>query len=69
MGCHGNHELSYNQRALFFGNHAFSKLIPKVFEDNFVSHSGGPNEQFSTYEKLSWGMQGNLNWMLGYYHG
>ena len=22
---------------------------------------GGPNEQFGTHEKLSWGMQGNLN--------
>ena len=24
-------------------------------EDNFVSHSGGPNEQFGTNEKLSCG--------------
>ena len=24
------------------------------FEDNFVSHLGGPNEQFGTHEKLSW---------------
>ena len=24
------------------------------FEENFVSHSGGPNEQFGTHEKLSW---------------
>ena len=31
------------------------------FEDTFVSHSGGPNEQFGTHEKLSWGVQGNLN--------
>ena len=36
------------------------------FEDIFVSHSGGPNEQFGTHEKLSWGVQGNLNWMPGY---
>ena len=40
------------------------------FEDTFVSHSGGPNEQFGTHEKLSWGggggVQGNLNWMPGY---
>ena len=26
---------------------------------------GGPNEQFGTHEKLSWRMQGNLNWMPG----
>ena len=25
------------------------------FEDNFVSHLGGPIEQFDTHEKLSWG--------------
>ena len=36
------------------------------FEDTFVSHPGGPNEQFGTHEKLSWGVQGNLNWMPGY---
>ena len=38
------------------------------FEDTFVSHPGGPNEQFGTHEKLSWGLevQGNLNWMPGY---
>ena len=39
------------------------------FEDTLVSHPGGPNEQFGTHEKLSWGgggVQGNLNWMLGY---
>ena len=23
--------------------------------DNFVSHSGSPNEQFGAHEKLSWG--------------
>ena len=32
----------------------------------FVSHPGGPNEQFGTHEKMSWGVQGNLNWMPGY---
>ena len=36
------------------------------FEDNFVSYSGRANEQFCTHEKLSWGVQGNLNWMPGY---
>ena len=38
------------------------------FEDTFVFHPGGPNEQFGTHEKLSWGggVQGNLNWMPGY---
>ena len=36
------------------------------FEDTVVSHPGGPNEQFGTHEKLSWGVQGNLNWMPGY---
>ena len=37
----------------------------KFFTDTFVSHPGGPNEQFGTNEKLSWGMQGNLNWLPG----
>ena len=36
-----------------------------ALEDTFVSHPGGPNEQFGTHEKLSWGVQGNLNWMPG----
>ena len=44
------------------------------FEDIFVSHSRGPNEQFGTHEKLSGGggggvegwVQGNQNWMPGY---
>ena len=27
----------------------------KFFEDTFVSHPGGPNEQFGTHEKLSCG--------------
>ena len=30
-----------------------TKLI--FFEDTFVSHPGGPNEQFDTHEKMSWG--------------
>ena len=38
----------------------------KFFEDTFVLHPGGPNEQFFTNEKLSWGMHGNLKWMPGY---
>ena len=25
------------------------------FKDTFVLHSGGPNKQFGTHEKLSWG--------------
>ena len=37
------------------------------FEDTLVSHLEGPNEQFGTHENLSWGVQGNLNWMPGYY--
>ena len=28
-----------------------------LFEDNFVSHLGDPNEQFGTHEKLSWGFK------------
>ena len=39
--------------------------VQNFFEDTFVSHPGGPNEQFGTHEKLSWGVQGNLNWMPG----
>ena len=27
---------------------------------------GGPNEQFGTHENCPGGVQGNLNWMLGY---
>ena len=52
MGCHENHAFSQGAYQIFF-------------HDNFVSHSGGPNEQFGTHEKLSWG-QGYLNWMPGY---
>ena len=58
MGYHRNHAISHSPNQNFF-------------EDTFVSHSGGPNEQFGTREKLScggggWGVQGNLNWMPGY---
>ena len=53
MGCHRNHAILHSPNQI-------------LFEDTFVSHSGGPNEQFGTHEKLSWGVQGNLNWMPGY---
>ena len=53
MGWHRNHAISHSPNKIFF-------------EDTLVSHSGGPNEQFGTHEKLSWGVQGNLNWMPGY---
>ena len=48
-GCHGNHAFLHSP-------------YQKKFEDNFVSHSGGLNEQFGTHEKLSCGVQGILNW-------
>ena len=54
MGCHRNHTISHSPNQNFF-------------EDTFISHPGGPIEQFGTHEKLSWGVQGNLNWMPGYY--
>ena len=53
MGWHRNDAISHSPNQNFF-------------EDTFVSHPGGPNEQFGTHEKLSWGVQGNLNWMPGY---
>ena len=53
MGWHRNHAISHSPNQFFF-------------EDTFVSHPGGPNEQFGTHEKLSWGVQGNLIWMPGY---
>ena len=54
MGWHRNHAISHSPNQIFF-------------EDTFVSHPGGPNEQFGTHEKLSWGgVQGNLNWMPGH---
>ena len=53
MGCHRNHAISHSPNQNYF-------------EDTFVWHPGGPNEQFGTHEKLSLGVQGNLNWMPGY---
>ena len=55
-GCQRNHAISHSPNQTFF-------------EDTFVSHPGGPNEQFETHEKWSWGVQGNLNWMPGYWNG
>ena len=55
MGWHRNHAISHSPNQFFF-------------EDTFVSNPWGPNEQFGTHEKLSWGgVQGNLNWMPGYH--
>ena len=48
MGCRGNYAFSHSPNQI-------------VFEDTFVSHPGGPNEQFGTHEKLSC-----LNWTPGY---
>ena len=42
MGCHGNHEISYNQNAF-------------IFEDNIFWHLSGPIEQFYTHNKMSYG--------------
>ena len=42
MGCHRNHAISHSPNQYFF-------------KDTFVSHQGGPNEQFGTHKKLSWG--------------
>ena len=42
MGRHRNHAISHSPNQNFF-------------EDTFVSHPGGPNEQFGTHKKLSWG--------------
>ena len=39
MGCHENHPFSHSSYQL-------------VFEDNFVLHLGGPNEQYGTHDKL-----------------
>ena len=55
MDWHGNHAISHSSNQFFI-------------EETFVSHPGGPNEQFGTHEKLSWGgggVLGNLNWMPG----
>ena len=42
MGCHENHEISYNQRAF-------------IFEDNKFLHLdlSGPNEQIYTHNEMS----------------
>ena len=48
------------------GNHAFSHSPYLFFKYTLFSHSGGHNEQFGTHEKLTWRVQGNLNWMPGY---
>ena len=29
-------------------------IVHTIFYDTFVSHSGGPNEQFGTHEELVW---------------
>ena len=41
-GCHGNHAF-------------FHCAIEFIFEDKNSLHFWGPNEQFGTHEKLSWG--------------
>ena len=53
MGCHRNHAITHSPNQNFF-------------EDTYVSHPGGPNEQFGTHENCPGGVQGNLNWMPGY---
>ena len=40
MGCYGNHEISYNQRAF-------------IFEDNIGLHISGPNELIYTHNEMS----------------
>ena len=41
MGCHGNHEISYNQRAC-------------IFEDNIFWHLSGPIKLIYTYNEISY---------------
>ena len=41
MGCHGNHEISYNQRAF-------------IFEDHIYLHLSGPIEQIYTHNEISY---------------
>ena len=41
MGCHGNHEILYNQNAL-------------IFRTIFFLHSSGPIEQIYTRYKISY---------------
>ena len=50
ISCHGNDAFSHSPYQI-------------VFEDNFCSHSGGPNEQYGTHEKLSLGCK--VTWMPG----
>ena len=40
MGCHGNHEISYNQRAF-------------IIEDNILLHLSDPIEQIYTHNEMS----------------
>ena len=40
MGCHENHEISYNQRAL-------------IFEDNIFLHLSSPIEKNYTHNEMS----------------
>ena len=39
IGCHGNHEISYNQNA-------------SIFEDNMFLHLSGPIEQIYTHNLM-----------------
>ena len=41
MGCHENHDISYNQRAF-------------IFEDNIFLHLRGPIEQSYTHNEMSY---------------
>ena len=41
MGCHENHEISYNQRAF-------------IFQDNIFLHLSGPNDQIYTHNEISY---------------
>ena len=42
MGCHRNHAISHSPNQ-------------NLYEDTFVSHSGGPNEQFGTHKSCPGG--------------
>ena len=42
----------------------FHIVHTKYFKDNFVSHSGGPNEQFGAHDKLSCGGGGGGGWKV-----
>ena len=41
MGCHGNHEISYYQRAF-------------IFKDNIFLHLIDPNKQIYTHNEMSY---------------